>query len=144
MDGSVNMPAKAKVTEKLPSTSQVHPATASRAELSLESGVVTPTRPNVPRLAVPSTPVSTSNLTSNPPASSNGDLIGYAQRSVKVDEDFFFLRFESLQRTNIVALEVKLLRIKANIKTTDDISDKDLDVLRETLEQYSGWNLSIV
>jgi hypothetical protein len=55
---------------------------------------------------------------------------------VRNDEDFHFLRFESLQRTNIVALQLKLIRTKDKILTNEDLSHADVETLRETLEQY--------
>jgi hypothetical protein len=103
------------------------------------SGTTT-TPPTVTGLASPSIPLASASSSvpmPTPQKVENTDLIGYVKRSVKDDEDFYFLRFESLQRTNIVALEIKLLRIKDSIQLTSGISDQELDTLGETLEQYS-------
>jgi hypothetical protein len=108
----------------------------------------TTTPPTVTGLASPSIPAiplasaSSSVPMPTPQKVENTDLIGYVKRSVKDDEDFYFLRFESLQRTNIVALEVKLLRIKESIRLTGGISDQELDTLGETLEQHSKQDVS--
>jgi hypothetical protein len=67
----------------------------------------------------------------------NDGLLQYVARSIDEDEDFYFLRFESLQRTNIAALQLKLVRIKDSLRSQTDVSDTDLETLRLTLEQYS-------
>jgi hypothetical protein len=67
----------------------------------------------------------------------NDGLLQYVARSIDEDEDFYFLRFESLQRTNIAALQLKLVRIKDSLRSQTDVSDSDLETLRLTLEQYS-------
>jgi hypothetical protein len=76
----------------------------------------------------------------SPPAaavSSNSEvLLQYTQRSVDEDEDFGFMRFEALQRTNIVALQIKLVRLKDALRKEKKVSDTDLETLRVTLEQY--------
>jgi len=66
----------------------------------------------------------------------NEALLQYVQRSVNEDEDFAFMRFESLQRTNIVALQVKLVRLKGQLRMENIVSDSTLEDLRQTLEHY--------
>lgn len=79
--------------------------------------------------------------------SSNNDrfeasrLIDYVNESVDVEEDFHFLRFEFLQRVNIVNLQVELARMKSQLDPSCDVSSTDLDYLRVKLQQY-GKKLS--
>ncbi|KAH4189907.1 hypothetical protein HBI29_059650 [Parastagonospora nodorum] len=75
----------------------------------------------------------------NPAAcdSDNEALLEYVQRSIDEDEDFAFMRFEALQRTNIVALQTKLVRLKDTLRKVKAISNEDLESLRLILEQYS-------
>jgi VIT1/CCC1 family predicted Fe2+/Mn2+ transporter len=68
--------------------------------------------------------------------SNHKDLIKYINRSLEEEEDFHFLRFESLQRTNIVALQIELVRFKKQIRKDNDISKDDLKILKETLKDY--------
>lgn len=42
-------------------------------------------------------------------------LVDYINESVDTEEDFHFLRFESLQRLNFVKLEVDLARTKSQL-----------------------------
>ncbi|CAN9445952.1 unnamed protein product [Alternaria alternata] len=67
----------------------------------------------------------------------NGDLLQYITRSIDSDEEFHFLRFEKLQRTNLVALQMKLVRTKDALSTATTMSDDDLEILRVDLEQYA-------
>jgi hypothetical protein len=89
-------------------------------------------------------PPSLSGLPTHPiaPTLENDGLLQYVARSVDEDEDFYFLRFESLQRINIAALQIKLVRFKDSLRSQTDISDSDLENLRVTLEQYSQSNLN--
>ena len=68
--------------------------------------------------------------------SHNEELLQYVERSLKEDKDFHFLRFEKLQRINLVALQMKLIRTKAALSEASTISDDNLENLRTTLEQY--------
>jgi VIT1/CCC1 family predicted Fe2+/Mn2+ transporter len=72
--------------------------------------------------------------------SNHKDLIKYINRSLEEEEDFQFLRFESLQRTNIVALQIELVRFKKQIRKDNDISKDDLKILKETLKDYGERN----
>ncbi|CAN9479429.1 unnamed protein product [Alternaria alternata] len=69
----------------------------------------------------------------------NGDLLQYITRSIDSDEEFHFLRFEKLQRTNLVALQMKLVRTKDALSTATTMSDDDLEILRVDLEQYGEY-----
>jgi hypothetical protein len=86
----------------------------------------------------PSASSQLSDLPSDPAALSLGNdgLLQYVARSVDEDEEFYFLRFESLQRTNIVALQTRLVRLKDKLRKKENVSDQDLESLRLTLEQY--------
>lgn len=59
-------------------------------------------------------------------------LLQYVQRSVNEDEEFCFMRFESLQRTNVVALQDKLVRWKGQLRMENKVSDSTLEDLRQT------------
>lgn len=58
---------------------------------------------------------------------------------MKKDEDFHFLRFESLQRTNIVALQIRLVKLGDLLSKENDVSDGDLENLRQILEHYGEY-----
>jgi hypothetical protein len=66
----------------------------------------------------------------------NVGLLQYVEASLDEDEEFHFLRFEHLQRTNLVALQMKLIRTKDALSKASTISDEDLEKLRTNLEQY--------
>jgi hypothetical protein len=68
-------------------------------------------------------------------------LLEYVERSVdeEEEEEFRYLRFESLQRTDIVALEVKLFQSKAKSRSKISVADADIESLRETLHQYGRF-----
>lgn len=66
-------------------------------------------------------------------------LAEYVAESVEHEEEFHFLRFESLQRLNIVSLEVDLARFKTQLLRQTPISLQDLGTLRTKLRQYSRW-----
>jgi hypothetical protein len=70
----------------------------------------------------------------------NADLLQYNKRSVDEDEEFSFMRFESLQRINITALQLKLARLKDTLRKTQDVSDDELENLRVNMEQYGQCN----
>lgn len=95
-----------------------------------------PSSPASSESALPSAPVSALCPDSATPSIENEGLLEYVRRSVQDDEDFHFMRFESLQRTNLVALQVKLVCLKDTLRKEKDISNSDLELLRSTLEQY--------
>ncbi|KAL1859647.1 hypothetical protein Daus18300_009512 [Diaporthe australafricana] len=64
-------------------------------------------------------------------------LVGYVNESVDTEEDFHFLRFEALQRLNIVNLEVDLARMKSQFMSQQCGSARELEDLRLKLEQYA-------
>lgn len=66
----------------------------------------------------------------------NTDLLEYVARSIEDDEEFHFLRFERLQRTNIVAQQVELFGLKQQFKNAQDVSANDLKHLKDTLKDY--------
>lgn len=66
------------------------------------------------------------------------NLIRYTSDSVDIDEDFHFLRFEFLQRLNIVKLEYELAQIKSRLYRLDyNTSAEELETLRARLHEYS-------
>ncbi|KAI7782629.1 uncharacterized protein LA080_013117 [Diaporthe eres] len=66
------------------------------------------------------------------------NLVRYTSDSVDKDEDFHFLRFEFLQRLNIVKLEYELTQIKSRLYRLDYItSAEELDKLRTRLHDYT-------
>jgi len=70
----------------------------------------------------------------------NGDkrnLIEYVGRSLESEEEFHFLRFEFLQRLNIVQQEVDLVRTKSRFQREGNVSEEDLTGLKVKLEDYS-------
>lgn len=62
--------------------------------------------------------------------------IEYVLDSLRSEEDFHFLRFEFLQRTNIVSLERKLAKMKTDFYHYKMPSNDELDKLQITLQQY--------
>lgn len=70
-------------------------------------------------------------------------LVDYTFESVDIEEDFHFLRFEFLQRLNIVKLENELTQIKSRLYRPNYItSAKELDELRTRLHEYSKFVFS--
>ncbi|KAI1765173.1 hypothetical protein GGR53DRAFT_284152 [Hypoxylon sp. FL1150] len=65
------------------------------------------------------------------------DFISYVKRSLEEEEEFHFLRFEFLQRLNIVQLEVKLARIKSRIQKEQVIYPDESELLQKTLQEYA-------
>ncbi|KAJ4421720.1 hypothetical protein N0V82_003564 [Gnomoniopsis sp. IMI 355080] len=66
-------------------------------------------------------------------------LVEYSSNSVQVEEDFHFLRFEFLQRVNIVALENELARIKSRLYAESHTTNpQELEHLRNKLQQYAA------
>lgn len=64
-------------------------------------------------------------------------LIDYVQESVDVEEDFHFLRFESLQRLNIVSLQIELAQMKSRLHQNGTASAAELNGLRVLFSNYS-------
>ena len=76
----------------------------------------------------------------------NQDLLKYIGRSLEDEEEFHFLRFESLQRTNIAAQQVELLGLKMkfqdaqNSQHPQDVTENDLKNLKTVLKDYGkSW-----
>ncbi|KAL2864381.1 uncharacterized protein BJX67DRAFT_224098 [Aspergillus lucknowensis] len=66
------------------------------------------------------------------------NLVDYVNRSLNQEEDFHFMRFEFLQRVNIVRMELDLIQLKGRIQDPNRLScDDDLDMLKTTLEDYA-------
>lgn len=64
-------------------------------------------------------------------------LVEYSSKSVQVEEDFHFLRFEFLQRVNIVALENELAQIRSRLYAESHTTNpQELEHLRNKLQQY--------
>jgi VIT1/CCC1 family predicted Fe2+/Mn2+ transporter len=66
----------------------------------------------------------------------NQDLLHYVGRSLDDEEEFHFLQFESLQRTNIVALQVDLIALKLKLGNAQQVSAEELNYLKNTLKDY--------
>ncbi|KAI1874792.1 uncharacterized protein JN550_002221 [Neoarthrinium moseri] len=65
------------------------------------------------------------------------NLSQYVTRSLEEEEDFHFLRFEHLQRLNIVQLQIRLVRLKSTIHRRGQAEPDELDDLNALLERYS-------
>lgn len=63
-------------------------------------------------------------------------LVEYINRSLDEEEEFHFLRFEFLQRLNIVKLQLDLVRLKGRFQREKRASIRDLEALESTLERY--------
>ncbi|KAI1877466.1 hypothetical protein JX265_003474 [Neoarthrinium moseri] len=70
-----------------------------------------------------------------PPHEQN--LSQYVTRSLEEEEDFHFLRFEHLQRLNIVQLQIRLVRLKSTIHRRGQAEPDELDDLNALLERYT-------
>lgn len=66
-------------------------------------------------------------------------LAAYTLDSVDTEEEFHFIRFESLQRLNIAYLEIILTRMKSKLLRGSGTS-QDLEQLRLKLQQYSKFD----
>ncbi|KAG2026289.1 hypothetical protein GB937_001797 [Aspergillus fischeri] len=64
------------------------------------------------------------------------DLVEYINRSLDEEEEFHLLRFEFLQRLNIVRLELDLVRLKGRFQHNKRASIEDLDTLQSKLRDY--------
>lgn len=63
-------------------------------------------------------------------------LVEYINRSLDKEEEFHFLRFEFLQRLNIVKLQLDLVRLKSRFQRERRASIQDLEAFESTLERY--------
>ncbi|KAJ5657560.1 uncharacterized protein N7484_001209 [Penicillium longicatenatum] len=68
------------------------------------------------------------------------DLVEYVNRSLDEEEEFHFLRFEFLQRLNIVRLELDLVHLKGQFQRDKRAAVKDLDTLESKLQDYAIRN----
>lgn len=66
----------------------------------------------------------------------HADLLKYVARSLEDEEEFHFLQFESLQRTNIVAQQIELFELKQQFQNAKSVSANDLKDLKDTLKDY--------
>ncbi|KAJ5686428.1 hypothetical protein N7536_009047 [Penicillium majusculum] len=64
-------------------------------------------------------------------------LVEYINRSLDEEEEFHFLRFEFLQRLNIVNLQLDLVRLKGRFQRDKQTSIQDLEALESTLQKYA-------
>jgi hypothetical protein len=62
--------------------------------------------------------------------------VTYVKRSLEEEEEFHFLRFEFLQRLNIVHLQIKLARLKSRIQRDGRVVAKDRETVRQALRDY--------
>ncbi|KAJ5959426.1 uncharacterized protein N7479_006576 [Penicillium vulpinum] len=65
------------------------------------------------------------------------DLVEHINRSLNEEEEFHFLRFEFLQRLNIVKLQLDLVRLKGRFQREKRASIQDLEALESTLQKYA-------
>jgi len=65
------------------------------------------------------------------------NLVDYVNISLDNEEEFHFLRFEFLQRLNIVHLQVDLARLKSRILQDGSVSSEDLQSLKNTMRDYA-------
>ena len=63
-------------------------------------------------------------------------ILDYVNRSLNEEEEFHFLRFESLQRTNIVRLQLRLIRLKNKLRIDEAVSASDHEDLQVALRDY--------
>lgn len=68
----------------------------------------------------------------------NTDLLQYIARSLGEEEEFHFLRFEKLQRTNIVAQQMQLFELRLKFENAQSASDDDLSDLKNSLKDYGA------
>ena len=71
------------------------------------------------------------------------NLIEYVARSLESEKEFHFLRFEFLQRLNIVQQEVDLVRTKSRLQREGNVSEEDLTGLKTKLDDYSKRSCSL-
>ncbi|KAH7161687.1 hypothetical protein EDB81DRAFT_351874 [Dactylonectria macrodidyma] len=65
------------------------------------------------------------------------NLVEYVRRSLDGEEEFHFLRFEFLQRLNIVQIQLDLIRMKSRINRDGAISSSDKLFLTTRLRDYA-------
>ncbi|KAM0273859.1 hypothetical protein ACHAQH_008191 [Verticillium albo-atrum] len=63
--------------------------------------------------------------------------IEYVGRSLREEEDFHFLRFESLQRLNLTNFHVTLARLKSKLQKQGSCSQDEAQLLRKLLRDYA-------
>lgn len=61
--------------------------------------------------------------------------------SINEEEDFHFIRFESLQRFNLANLEFDLAQLKCQLLGQQKGTAQSVEALRIKLEQYCEWSL---
>ncbi|KAL3478434.1 hypothetical protein BJX99DRAFT_256555 [Aspergillus californicus] len=71
------------------------------------------------------------------PQCETDDLIEYVNRSLHEEEDFHFMRFEFLQRLNIVQMELGLIQLRSRFQSPGKASVADLNALKSSLEDYA-------
>jgi hypothetical protein len=64
------------------------------------------------------------------------NLIDYVDLSLNDEEEFHFLRFEFLQRLNIVNLQVDLIRLKSHFQQERKASAHELEILKTKMQDY--------
>ena len=64
------------------------------------------------------------------------NFVNYANRSLEEEEAFHFLRFEFLQRLNLMKLQVDLVRTKNRFQQDGQASEGDLETLQRQLRDY--------
>lgn len=68
-------------------------------------------------------------------------FIQYVNRSLDEEEKFHFLRFEFLQRLNLVHLQVKLARFKSQVQKQGQCTEIEFDALQHLLRNYGKPSL---
>ncbi|KAK0619026.1 hypothetical protein B0T14DRAFT_518430 [Immersiella caudata] len=64
-------------------------------------------------------------------------IVQYVRQSLDDEEEFHFLRFEFLQRLNIVQIQRDLIRLKSNISRENAVSIENSQVLEQRLKDYA-------
>jgi len=65
------------------------------------------------------------------------NLIHYVNESLRDEEEFHFLRFEFLQRLNIIHLQIDLARMKSKIQQAKKATTNELIDLKTTMRDYT-------
>jgi hypothetical protein len=63
-------------------------------------------------------------------------LLDYVTRSLTEEEEFHFLRFEFLQRLNIVHMQTELARRKSRFQKERKATDDDMNDLKIKMRDY--------
>lgn len=66
----------------------------------------------------------------------NTNFIHYVESSLRQEGDFHFLRFEYLQRLNLVKMQVDLVHLRSRIQKDKNPSEDDFRSLKIMLEDY--------